>query len=109
MSAMSELHLLLETFSHSGMRVPRHMHEGIVAYIESGRPVGDFLRSVLENDLRGACAHADDFNIRNIPATVAFLYNYAPSECWGDPAKVSAWVRRHSEERRRKELSAHNL
>ena len=39
--------------------VPSHMHEGIVAYIETGRPVGGFLTALLSNDLMGALGKAD--------------------------------------------------
>jgi hypothetical protein len=68
--------------------IPEHMMTG---YIERGVPVGDFLTAVLENNLSEACGRADDDNLENLPAYVAYLYNEAPSPCHGSPEKVRAW------------------
>lgn len=61
-------------------------------YIDEHIIPRQFLQAVLTNDLREACGRADDDNLRNLPAFVAFLYNKAPSACWGSPEKVAAWV-----------------
>lgn len=60
------------------------------AYI-SQRPCS-FLRAVLENNLKEAVLQADDFNLRNLPAFVAYLYNHTPIECWGSAEKVTKWL-----------------
>lgn len=75
-----------------GFYIPERMMGGLRRYIERGVLPGDFLRAVLRNDLRAACERADDENLRNLPAYVSYLYNKAPSNCWGSPQKVSAWV-----------------
>ena len=62
------------------------------AYIEQHARVGEFLTFVLSNNLQDACGHADDENIENLPAYVAYLYNEAPGACWGSPEKVKAWL-----------------
>lgn len=74
--------------------VPPAMVGGIRRYIEDGIPPGHFLLAVLANDLSEACARADEANKYRIWDFVYFLYNYAPSECWGAPEKVAAWMRR---------------
>lgn len=74
-------------FEISDRMLPR-----LQGYTEFHRPVGDFLMAVLSNDLRGACQRADDENIENLPAYVAYLYNEAPGACWGSPEKVKEWL-----------------
>jgi hypothetical protein len=71
--------------------IPPYMHAGLVAYITSGRPVGDFLTAVLSNDLRAAVNRADHQNRHALPAYVAFLQSHAPDGCWGSAAAVTAW------------------
>ena len=73
--------------------LPEHMRDGVRAYIEKRVPPGGFLTAVLENDLMGACARADDTNIHCLPDFCRFLYNEAPHNCHGSPAKVKAWLR----------------
>jgi hypothetical protein len=76
-----------------------HMLDSLRLYIEHGVPVGHFLTAILENDLFEACARADDYNIENIPAYVAYLYNETNSQCYGSPAKMRAWMAKHEAER----------
>jgi len=56
------------TYSFHEFYIPPHMMDGLTRYIEHGIALGGFLTAVLENDLREACARADDINIRNLPA-----------------------------------------
>lgn len=64
----------------------------IMLYIDHGIEPGSFMSAVLCNDLRLACMQADYWNIRNIPAYISFLYNWAPSGCWGQEDKFVAWI-----------------
>jgi hypothetical protein len=73
--------------------IPEYMHDGLRNHIEERTPTGGFLRAVFNNDLKEAVGRADENNMRNLPAYVNYLYNYAPSDCWGSPAKVEAWLR----------------
>lgn len=73
-------------------RIPAWMHGGIVRYVTEGIQPGDFLTSVLRNDLKNAVAHADDDNRRLIPDYVQFFYNNIPGVCWGSPEKVLHWM-----------------
>ncbi|KKN74368.1 hypothetical protein LCGC14_0391690 [marine sediment metagenome] len=79
--------------------IPAHMHEGITAYVETGRPMGHFLTAVLSNDLREAAARADDENTLALAGWVKFLYNYVPSECWGSLEAMARWREYHAERR----------
>jgi hypothetical protein len=72
--------------------VPHPLHEGLVEYIAARRPTGQFLRAVLENDLREACIRADEVNRFEIVNIVLFLHGYVPSPAWGSPAAVDAWL-----------------
>lgn len=74
--------------------LPEHMQDGMRIYIEHGVPDGSFLMAVLENDLRGAFSRADSINRKRIGDYVHWLYNNAPSQCSGSPAKVEAWIKR---------------
>ncbi len=71
--------------------IPQHCRAGLAAYIEHGRPVGDFLTSVLCNDLEGAVHRADRENRAALVNYVVFLHNYAPRPCWGSPERVKSW------------------
>lgn len=73
-------------------KVPEHMREGLVLYIEHGVKPGSFMSAVLSNDLRTACAQADDINRHRIWDIVSFLYSYAPNRCWGSPEALKDWV-----------------
>ena len=73
--------------------LPEHMRDGVRAYIEKRVPPGGFLTAVLSNDLMEACVRADHINIERLPDFCRFLYNEAPHNCHGSPAKVKAWLR----------------
>lgn len=71
--------------------VPHHTRETLINYIENRLPTGSFVNAVLTNDLTGAFGQADHINTKHIGSIVAWLYNFAPSNCWGSPEKVKAW------------------
>jgi hypothetical protein len=79
-------------YETDGFYIPDYMMDGVIRYIEDGVEPGGFLSAVLVNDLTGAVAHADDVNMRNLPAYVRFFYNHCPSACWGNRDKVTAWI-----------------
>jgi hypothetical protein len=73
-------------------------------------PFGDFLRSVLANDLCGAAGRADDQNIRLLDKYAAYLYNELPgrsgnpeTDYWGSYEAVD---RRIAEQREKAEATA---
>lgn len=83
----------LESMEDSFSYVPEHTRSTLVNYIEKGIPPGSFVQAVLENDLEGAFGRADHINAQYIGQIVAWLYNFAPSPCWGSVEKVNAWLK----------------
>lgn len=73
-------------------RLPEHLRGGMKRYIEQYCPTGGFLEAVLENNLVEAFGRADEVNRERMFDIVNFLYNEAPADCWGSPAKVEAWL-----------------
>jgi len=78
--------------SYDGL--PFSLRDGMRLYIEGHVETGGFLHAVLSNDLLGACERADDGNQRRLFSIVAWIYNEAPSTCWGSRAKVATWLSR---------------
>lgn len=74
--------------------IPSHMQAGLRSWIEEGVVPGGFLCAVLENNLRESIAKADMVNKHSLASYVEFLYNYAPSGCWGSKEKVEDWAAR---------------
>ena len=74
--------------------VPEHCGDGLLAYLRHGQQPGHFLMAVLSNDLTEACGRADEENRPLLYEYVYLLYNYAPTEAWGSPEKVRAWIER---------------
>lgn len=68
--------------------------DALRAYVEQGRPVAerDFLEAVLLNDLVNAFGRADTENLPRIRDYVVWMWNEAPSSCWGSKEKVEKWV-----------------
>jgi hypothetical protein len=75
--------------------LPEHMREGTKDYVERGLEPGGFLYAVLCNDLVAAFGKADEINFVRMSDWASWLWNEAPTGCWGSPAKVAAWIRRH--------------
>lgn len=93
----SRRHRLDTRAALNGSRVPEGLHGGLVRWLHDGVPPGDFLRAVLENDLKGACERADLHNRGRLFDIVDFLYNWAPGAAWGSPEKVAAWAEQGTE------------
>ncbi len=75
-------------------RIPLYMYGPLVAYILIGKFPGSFLSAFLEGDLFAAISYADDTNRKLFHEYSMFLYNYAPSNCFGDPDSVQRWGER---------------
>ena len=73
--------------------IPDYMIGGLRRYIENGIAPGSFLTAILCNDLRGACAQADDVNRHRLCDYMQFLYSYAPAGCWGSEDRFRTWVK----------------
>ncbi|HUS89234.1 MAG TPA: hypothetical protein VMW91_07700 [Desulfosporosinus sp.] len=73
--------------------IPYRMGPGIRRYIDDHIRPGDFLCAVISNNLKEAVHQADDENIQNLPAYVAYFYNKAPYNCHGSKEIMEAWLR----------------
>lgn len=78
--------------------IPLSTLESIQRYVEDGIPPGDFLYAVLTNNLREAFGRADEDNLAAMGDIVAFCWCKIPSQCWGSPEKVSAWMKQKAKE-----------
>lgn len=74
--------------------ISKRMMNPIQEYIENGVETGSFLKAIICNDLAKAVRRADEENMNNIPAFIAFFYNHAPSECWGNAANYEFWIKK---------------
>lgn len=71
-------------------KLPERYREGMRRYIEERIMPGSFLKAVLEDRLHDAVVRCD--NISHLKGIVMWIYNEAPSMCWGSPEKVKAWI-----------------
>lgn len=74
-----------------------HIRDHVRGYIEHGYIPGSFLTAVLSNDLCGSYSCADEINSFMLRDLVCWLYNHAPSNCWGSPRAVAGWLQSHRE------------
>lgn len=80
-------------------KIPPHMQEVLRRYIVQGLEPGNFLKSVISNDLRGATGSADEENLPLLKLYVQWLYNEAPGNCWGSVEVMHDWMRERQKER----------
>ena len=73
-------------------RIPDYTMDAIRRYLDHHLQPGGFLLAVLSNDLREAVGRADENNQQALPDIVSWLYNEAPSTCWGTPERVEQWL-----------------
>lgn len=72
-------------------KVPEHCRSQVQGYVERGGPTGSFLTAIFENKLVESFGKADDINSTAIRDYADFLYNEAPSPCWGSAEMMKAW------------------
>lgn len=68
------------------------IREAIDAYAANHDTVGGFLTAVLENKLKESVQLADDDNLRDLQEIVSYVYQHVPSQAWGSPTRVEAWL-----------------
>lgn len=91
MSAETDLRLLFEQ-RMSSYPIRENMKSSIIEYLIHGRPVGGFLRAVLENNLVEAAGRADEDNRKHLFEYAGIMYNVMPMGSWRDKARVDAWI-----------------
>lgn len=72
--------------------IPEAIHAALERYaVDRIRP-GHFLIACLENDLSQAVSQADTFSLLGLRDIMIWIYNVIPSNSWGSPEKVAAWL-----------------
>jgi hypothetical protein len=71
--------------------IEQRFKEAIDRWVADACPMGSFINAVLENDLAQALGRADEDARENLHDIVKYLYNQAPSSCWGSKEKVNQW------------------
>jgi hypothetical protein len=72
--------------------LPPEVLETLQLYVFERLPPGHCMTALLSNDLQGTVAHADDTIMGALRRITQFVYNDLPSDCWGSPVKVQAWL-----------------
>ena len=75
--------------------VPEEYRGNMERYIvgrEIAHDLPDFLVACIKNDLLNAVTMADHKNLQRLPDIMRFLYNDAPSECWGSLQAYERWL-----------------
>lgn len=73
-------------------RLPDYMRAPADAYVETGKPPGDFLYALLSNDLRRAVAAADTENSRVLQTAWVWWLLDIPDAAQGSKRQVDAWI-----------------
>jgi len=73
--------------------IPDHILESLEMYAEERRPVGDFLKAVLSNDLYGAVGRADPICMACLKKIVTYINCKLPGGCWGSPQHYKDWLK----------------
>jgi hypothetical protein len=82
-----------------GVILPDDLKESIDAFIERGRPTGDFLKACIDNDLMQAFGRADEVSLAAMPAIVGYLYNECPMGSHGRTGAWRDWIDKKAKER----------
>ena len=90
-------------YEFRGYIIRREMIEALERYVQKGIPTGHFLRAVLAHDLMQACQRADHWNLPNLPAYAAYIYNEIPHNCHGSYEIVDRWIAQGGSSRTEKE------
>ena len=81
--------------------IPNHTYQSLFSYIVHGLSPGGFVTAVLENDLQGAVARADDYNQAHLVAIVRFVAQHLPIGSYGSKENVRRWMNNHPNNRSR--------
>lgn len=87
-SSAAALAVLLNAYP----QIPQRMTDALARYIFDRIPTGDFLRAVLENDLRKAVGYADAENLALLPTYAQIVHALAAHGAAGSPAAVQKWL-----------------
>lgn len=72
--------------------IPPHIYKALVDYALNRQEAGGFVMAVLRNDLVEAAGRGDGEAMVNLRSIMQFITGYLPSNSWGSPDKVQAWL-----------------
>jgi hypothetical protein len=77
--------------------VPSHDHGGIRRYYQDGIPPGHFLTAIIDNDLKGVFARADEINKAAIEQILMWFRWHPPAGTWGYPGACKDYLQNFKE------------
>lgn len=81
-----------EWFDGQYSLIPERMQAGLKRYVIDRKQPGAFLTAIITNDLRRTFANADEENVKLVGLYVRWFVHVPPGICWGDPARMAAWL-----------------
>lgn len=72
--------------------LPAEHFDSMANYILHGVPQGDFFSAVIGDSLMSAAAYADSTNKPLLHLYAQFLFNRAPSGCFGSNERREQWI-----------------
>jgi hypothetical protein len=73
--------------------ISENVAETLRLYVEHGIEPGGAVFTILENQpVRDVVAYCDDATLAQLRPIIRWLYNDAPSQCWGSRGEVTAWM-----------------
>ena len=72
--------------------IPENIKKELAEYISNGVSPGDFLYSVLSNNLVNAVKIGTASEFASLPEILNWLERNAPVQCWSTEAKVLRWM-----------------
>ena len=79
---------LAEDHGHDFTGLPETLRDGYARWWCTGIEAGDFLQSVIENDLFGALGRADHVNQTRLHSICTWFYNNADARCYKEHSKT---------------------
>jgi hypothetical protein len=69
--------------------------EAINKYISHGLFPGDFIYSVLTNNLLASASFADEQNAKDLAEIVRYVFEKAPNLAWRTAENIESWIGHH--------------
>ena len=64
-------------------QIPFRMKQALIDYVADHQSTGNFLRSLIQNDLAGAVLNADEDNLPLLKTYLLWFFNEAPAGLFG--------------------------
>lgn len=81
-----------ETYVFDGYKIPSDIRKGLTDYLMYSKEPGDFLYSVLSNNLMSTMGSIAPEHVTALPEIVNWIYRFAPDGSYGCEAVVIRWI-----------------